>query len=47
MEYLEYQLHISASTLAIIRLTFNLSRDYTICSVCSVKGDEILFYNSG
>jgi len=35
MEYLQYQLHVSASTLAIIRLAFNLSRDYTICMVCS------------
>jgi len=33
MEYLQYQLHVSASTLAIIRLAFNLSRDYTICMV--------------
>jgi len=33
MEYLQYQLHASASTLAIIRLAFNLSRDYTICMV--------------
>jgi len=31
MQYLQYQLHVSAATLAIIRLTFNLSRDYTIC----------------
>jgi hypothetical protein len=30
MQYLQYQLHVSASTLAIIRLTFNLSRDYTL-----------------
>jgi hypothetical protein len=29
MVYLQYQLHVSASTLAIIRLAFNLSRDYT------------------
>jgi hypothetical protein len=33
MEYLHYQLHVSASILAIIRLAFNLSRDYTICMV--------------
>jgi len=33
MEYLQYQLHVSASTLAIIRLAFNLSRDYTIYGV--------------
>jgi len=33
MEYLQYQTHVSASTLAIIRLAFNLSRDYTICMV--------------
>jgi hypothetical protein len=26
MEYLPYQLHVSASTLAIIRLAFNLSK---------------------
>jgi len=38
MEYLYYQLHVSASTLAIIRLEFNLSRDYTICMVCSGEG---------
>jgi hypothetical protein len=30
-----YQLHVSASTVAIIRLALNLSRDYTICMVCS------------
>jgi hypothetical protein len=34
MQYLQYQLHVSASTLAIIRLALNLSRDYTICMVC-------------
>jgi hypothetical protein len=33
MQYLQYQLHVSASTLAIIRLAFNLSRDYAICMV--------------
>jgi len=33
MVYLQYQLHVLASTLAIIRLAFNLSRDYTICVV--------------
>ena len=38
MEYLQYQLHVSASTLAIIRLAFNLSRDYTIYMVCSWEG---------
>jgi hypothetical protein len=38
MEYLHYQLHVPASTLAIIRLAFNLSRDYTICMVCSGEG---------
>jgi len=38
MEYLQYQLHVSASTLAIIKLAFNLSRDYTICIVCSGEG---------
>jgi len=27
MEYLQYQLHVSAYTLPIVRLTFNLSRD--------------------
>jgi hypothetical protein len=36
MQYLQYQLHVSASTLAIIRLAFNLSRDYAICTVYSV-----------
>jgi hypothetical protein len=35
MEYLQYQLHVSAFTLAIIRLAFNLSRDYTIYMVYS------------
>jgi hypothetical protein len=29
MEYLQNQLRVSASTLAIIRLAFNLSGDYT------------------
>jgi len=43
MEYLHYQLHVSASTLAIIRLAFNLSRDYTICMVCSGKGARSCF----
>jgi hypothetical protein len=38
MEYLYYQLHVSASTLAIIRLALNLSRYYTICMVCSGGG---------
>jgi len=33
MQYLYYQLHVSASTLAIIRLAFNLSRYYTDCIV--------------
>jgi hypothetical protein len=31
---LYYQLHVSASALAIIRLALNLSSDYTICMVC-------------
>jgi hypothetical protein len=35
MEYLQYQLHIWASTLAIIRFVFNLSSNYTICVVYS------------
>jgi len=39
MEYLQYQLRVSAYTLAIIRLTFKVSRDYTICTVCSGKGE--------
>jgi hypothetical protein len=30
MDYLRYQQHVSASMLAIIRLAFNLSRDYII-----------------
>ena len=50
MEYLQYQLHVSASTLAIIKLTFNLSRDYTIYMVCfgmGGGGNEISFYNRG
>ena len=35
-----YQLHVLASTLAIIRFTLslNLSRDYKICMVCSREG---------
>ena len=33
MEYLQYQLHVLASTLAIIRLAINLLRDNTICMV--------------
>ena len=37
-EYLQYQLHVSAPTLAIIRLAFNLSRDYTICMVYCGEG---------
>jgi hypothetical protein len=41
MEYLQYQLHVSASTLVIIRLAFYLSRDYTICMVYLGGGDEI------
>jgi len=49
MEYLHYQLHVSASTLPIIRLAFNLSRDSVICMVCFGVGgeDEISFYNIG
>jgi len=43
MEYQQYQLHVSASTLAIIRLAFNLSRDYTICMVYW-GGGKILLY---
>ena len=42
MQYLQYQLHVSASTLAIVGFVFNLSSNYTIC-VCTVGGDEILF----
>jgi hypothetical protein len=38
MEYLYYQLHVSASTLAIVELAFNLTRDYTICMVYSGNG---------
>jgi hypothetical protein len=38
MEYLQYELHVSASTLAIIRLTFTLSRDYTIRMLYSGGG---------
>ena len=33
MQYLQYQLHVLASTLAIIRLAINLLRDNTICMV--------------
>jgi hypothetical protein len=44
MEYLQYQLHVLASTLAVIRLEFNISRDYTIRMVYSGEGgDEISF----
>ena len=35
MEYLHYQLHVSASTLAIVRFVFNLSSNYTKCVVFS------------
>jgi len=38
MEYLQYQLHVSAPTLTVIRLAFNLSRDYTNCMVYSGGG---------
>jgi hypothetical protein len=41
MEYLHYQLHVSASTLAIIRLAFNLSRDYTISMTRSGEGGGV------
>jgi len=43
MEYLYYQLHVSASTLAIIRLAFNLSSDYTICVEQSVEFQSPLY----
>jgi len=35
MQYLQYQLHVSASTLAIVRLAFNLSEtiQYVWCNV--------------
>ena len=33
MKYLQYQLHVSASTLAIVIFVFNLSSNYTICVV--------------
>jgi hypothetical protein len=42
MEYLQYELHVSASTLAIVRLAFNLLRDYTICAVYFEGGDCIV-----
>jgi len=35
MEYLHYQLHVSASTLAIVRFVFNLLSNYTICAQCN------------
>ena len=38
MQYLQYQLHVSASTLVIIRFVFNLLRDYIICMVYCVGG---------
>jgi len=38
MDYLQFQLHVSASTLAIVMLAFNLSKDYTICMVCFGEG---------
>ena len=49
---LYYQLHVLASILAIIRFTLrlNLSRDYTICMVCSGGGGgerDLFFTNSG
>jgi len=40
MEYLYYQLHVSASALAIIGLALNLSSNYTISMVCSGEGGE-------
>jgi len=40
MEYLQYQLHVLASTLAIIRLAFILSRDCTIHTVYPGEGGE-------
>jgi len=33
MEYLQYQLHVSASTLAIVSFVFDLLSNYTICVV--------------
>jgi hypothetical protein len=41
MEYVQYQLHVSASTMAIIRLAFNLSRDYKIRMVYSGGGGRV------
>ena len=35
MQYLQYKLHVLVSTLAVIRLALNLSRDYTIRMVYS------------
>jgi hypothetical protein len=42
MEYLQYRLHVSANTLAIIMLAFNLSRDYTVCMVYRGEGGGVL-----
>jgi hypothetical protein len=47
MQYLQYQLHVSASTLAIVRSAFNLLSNYTICVVYSGGGDEISFTKVG
>jgi hypothetical protein len=50
MEYLQYQLHVSASILAIVRFVFNVSSHYTICVVYFEGGGwwgRDLFYKSG
>jgi hypothetical protein len=46
MEYLQYQLHVSASMLAIVRFVFNLLSKYTICVVYFGGGGADLSYKS-
>jgi len=46
MEYLHHQPHVLASTLAIISLALNLSRDY-LYGVIWGGWDKTSFYNSG
>jgi hypothetical protein len=47
IEYLQYQLHVSASTFAIIRFAFNLSSNYAICVLYCGGGGWDLVYKSG
>jgi len=45
MQNLQCHLHVSASTLTIVTLSFNLSRDYTICMVYPGGGKRNLVFN--